>query len=391
VARDAPVPARRFGVDVLAAIEALPPRPAPARPAGEEPAQRVLVVEDNADMRAFLVHVLGRRYAVDEAAGAEEALALLAARRADAVVSDVMMPGQSGYDLCRAIKAQSPTTPVLLLTARKNSEWALHGFASGADDNLAKPFHPDELLARVDVQLRLRGLMDEAVRREKLATLGQLAAGMAHEVRNPVSAILAGLPRLKRELEGAPVRPQAREMLNVAVECAERIDRLVGDLLALGQPDREGPQLWDVHEGIDAAIRVLRHRAPERVDIRRRFAYDGRVLARPAALNQVFVNLLDNAIHAVGQEGIIEVRTRAAPGGALVTFEDSGAGVPDELRARIFDPFFTTKPEGHGTGLGLHVSRRIILEHGGTIDVLPSALHGACFRIWLPHAQGGSA
>ncbi|HEX4462372.1 MAG TPA: ATP-binding protein, partial [Polyangia bacterium] len=262
---------------------------------------------------------------------------------------------------------------------------------------LSKPFHPDELLARLDVQLRLRTLLNEAVHREKLATLGQLAAGLAHEVRNPIGAILSGLPKLRRELEATAVRPQAREMVDVAIDCAERVNRLVGDLLDLGQPmaaaDRQGPRAWDPHEGIDAAIRVLRHRATDAVDIRRRFDFRGRILARPAALNQVFVNLLDNAIAAVnesGASGVIEVRTEARDGGAVLSFSDSGAGVPDELRARIFDPFFTTRPPGEGSGLGLHITRRIVHEHGGTIDVLASPLRGACFRIWLPEVQNGA-
>jgi signal transduction histidine kinase len=388
LAHDIPVPLRAFAVDALIDPTTISPLPASPVPAS---APRILVVEDHADMRGFIASVLGRHYAVIECASAEEALTAIAERRPDAVVSDVMMAGMNGYDLCKSIKRQSPTTPVLLLTARQHTEWALHGFDAGADDYLGKPFHPEELLARLDVQLRLRTLMNEAVHREKLATLGQLAAGLAHEVRNPVGAILSGLPKLRRELETAPVRPAAREMVDVAIECAERVSRLVGDLLDLGQPDREGPRLWDPHEGIDAAIRVLRHRAPDSVDIRRRFAFAGRILARPAALNQVFVNLLDNAIHAVGDHGIIEVVTEARDGGAVVSFSDSGRGVPDELRARIFDPFFTTRAPGEGTGLGLHITQRIVHEHGGTIDVLASQLRGACFRIWLPDPPPGSA
>ncbi len=384
-ARDIPVPLRAYAVEALVAAEV--GAPASLTTTLPATAPRILVVEDHADMRGFIAGVLGRKYAVIECASAEEALAAVAARRPDAVVSDVMMAGMNGYALCAHIKRSAPTTPVLLLTARQHTEWALHGFSAGADDYIAKPFHPDELLARLDVQLRLRTLLDEAVHREKLATLGQLAAGLAHEVRNPIGAILSGLPKLRRELETAPVRPQAREMVDVAIECAERVSRLVGDLLDLGQPDRQGPRLWDPHEGIEAAIRVLSHRAPGAVDIRRRFEFRGLVLARPAALNQVFVNLLDNAIHAVhesGDAGVIEVQTEARDGGAVLSFSDSGRGVPDELRARIFDPFFTTRPAGEGSGLGLHITRRIVHEHGGTIDVLTSRLRGACFRIWLP-------
>jgi signal transduction histidine kinase len=384
VARDVPVPSRRWGLEALSApLEQPLPPPSPPAPL-EASAPRVLVVEDRADMRAFIAGVLGRRYAVVAVAGADEALAEVAQRRCDAVVSDVMMPGRSGYELCRALKEAAPTTPVLLLTARKASEWALHGFAAGADDYLAKPFHPDELLARVDVQLRLRALMDEAVQREKLATLGQLAAGLAHEVRNPVSAILAGLPRLQRDLEAGQLRPGTREMVDVAIDCAERISALVGDLLALGEPDRDGPRRLRPHEGLEAAVRVLRHRAPAGVELRCRFDFSGEVVARGSALNQVFVNLVDNAIAAVGERGLVEVRTRAGDDGVIITVDDSGAGVPESLRARIFDPFFTTKAPGAGTGLGLHVSRRIVHEHGGTLELVPSTLGGACFRIWLP-------
>ena len=394
--RDVPVPVRSQPGRVFLVDDGPAAAPAPDAGAAVDAltdGRSVLVVDDHADMRAFLTTLLGRRYRVEAVASGEAALEAIARRRPDAVVSDVMMPGLSGYDLCRALKQQPATRaiPVVLLTARRDAEWALHGFASGADDYVSKPFHPDELLARIDVQLRLRGLMDDQIRKEKLATLGSLAAGLAHEVRNPVGAILAGLPRLRRELASVELRPAAREMLDVAIDCAQRIDRLVGDLLDLGQPDRDGARLWDPHEGIEAAIRVLSHRAPESVAIHRRFGFAGRVMARPAALNQVFVNLLDNAIAAVAGGGVIEVETAAADRGALFAFSDSGAGIPDELRARVFDPFFTTKEVGRGTGLGLHISRRIVEEHGGTLDVIGSRLHGACFRIWLPEAEAQRA
>lgn len=346
----------------------------------------VLVVEDNSDVRSFVSNVLRRRFRVVDADCAEAAIDALKRLRPDAIVSDVMMPGLSGYDFARQVKSEPATRliPVILLTARRNAEWALRGFDSGADDYVAKPFHPDELIARVDVHVRLRQLLDEQVAREKLATLGSLAAGLAHEVRNPVGAILAGLPKVRREVESAGVRPAAREMLDVAIDCANRIDRLVGDVLDLGRPDSDGVQPWNPNEGLDAAIRLLRHRASGSVDIRRRFEFSGVVLARPAAMNQVFVNLLDNALHAVGGAGVVEVATRATDGGALVSFSDSGPGVPAELRSRIFDPFFTTKAVGGGSGLGLHITRRIVQDHGGRIDVLTSDLRGACFRVWLP-------
>jgi signal transduction histidine kinase len=353
-------------------------------PAG---APLVLVVEDNDDMRAFIGRVLRRRYRVAETAGADQALGLIAETRPDAILSDVMMPGVSGYDLCRRLRADPATRalPVVLITARHDVDAAIAGFRSGADDYVVKPFSAEELLARIDVHLRLRRFMDEYVQREKLASLGTLAAGLAHEVRNPVSAILAGLPRLRRELEPLAVRPEARAMLDVAIESAERIDRLVGDVLDLGRPDREGPELVDPHQGLEVALRLFGHRLPAGVEVRRRFEYRGRVRAHSASLNQVFVNLLDNALRAVGAAGVIEVATTAAPdGGVTITVADSGPGVPPTIADRIFDPFFTTRPVGEGTGLGLHLSRRIVYNHGGSLELVRTPGRGACFRIWLP-------
>ncbi len=246
-----------------------------------------------------------------------------------------------------------------------------------------------EAKQKVDEQVEartaeLRVLMAERIQREKLATLGALAAGIAHEVRNPVGAILAGLPRLRRDLESGSVRPAARQMLDVAIDSAERINRLVGDLLELGQPDREGPAPWNVHDGLEAAVRMLGHRAPEAVAIERDYRLGHEVPAHAATMNQVLLNVLDNALAAVGERGTVRIETRDQEGGALIAISDSGAGVAPELRDRIFDPFFTSKPVGKGTGLGLHIARRIMNEHGGTIDVIPSTLGGACFRIWLP-------
>jgi signal transduction histidine kinase len=347
----------------------------------------VLVVEDHDDMRGFLTQVLRRRYRVAAVASGPDALAYLDRLRPDAILSDVMMPGMSGYELCRRIK-QVPATqhiPVVLITARHESRWTVEGFEAGADDYLVKPFNAEELEKRLEVHLRLRRLMDEAVVREKLAALGTIASGLAHEVRNPASAILAGLPRIKRDLEQANILPGAREMLTVAIDCAERISRLVGDVLTLGQPDREGTDFIDVHEGLEVALRMLAHRAPPGVELRRRFAFKAQVRAHAASLTQVFVNLLDNALDAVGDHGTIEVATaRDKDGAAAITFTDSGPGVSQDLAGRIFDPFFTTKPVGKGSGLGLHLSRRILSQVGGKLELVRAAGSGACFRVWLP-------
>ncbi len=385
-AQDVALPARLEPLPAADERPAAPSRPEPVPP----DAPSVLIIEDNDEMRAFVSRVLSRRYQVTAVSRGAAGLELLEQRRFDAVVCDVMMPELSGYEVCRRIKAtpQHQGTPVLLLTARNDREWVLEGFQSGADDYVVKPFNSDELHARVDVQLRLRRLTDQKVAGEKLAMLGSMAAGLAHEIRNPVTAILTGLPKLSRELETLGARPAARQMLRVAIDSAERISKMVGDVLVLGAPDRDVVAQWDVHEGLEAALSVLSHRAPAGVRFERDFAFEGTISCRPGAVGQVFLNLLDNALRAVGEQGTIFVSTRGKAGGVAVTVRDTGPGVAPGVASRIFDPFFTTRAVGVGTGLGLHISRQIAYSGGGTLELVASD-SGAAFQLWLPGVGGG--
>jgi signal transduction histidine kinase len=360
---------------------------APTAPAG---APRVLVIEDNDDMRAFVRRILSRRYQVIEAPDGLAGVEAARRERPDVIVSDLMMPGIDGYEVCRRLKADPMTriTPIILLTAKKDRAWALEGFQSGADDYVGKPFNAQELLARINVQLRLRQLMTERAQTEKLAVLGTVAAGMAHEVRNPAGAILSTLPKVRRVMDKPGDMPEAaKKMVDTAIDCAQRISTLVGDLLELGQPEREGPRTWNPHEGLESALRVFAHRTGPDVEIRRKLGWIGEIVGRPAALNQIFLNLLDNALRAVGEKGWMEIETRADAGGFALSVSDSGPGVSPELAARIFDPFFTTREVGQGTGLGLHISRAIALEHGGRLEVSRATGGGACFTLWLPGAR----
>lgn len=240
-----------------------------------------------------------------------------------------------------------------------------------------------EVDARVEQRTaELRMATEKRVHTEKLAVLGTLAAGLAHEVRNPATAIVNGLAPVRRYLTETGGDPDCLASVAIAIDAGEQIARLVGDLLDVGRTDR-GVEPWDPHQGIEAAIRLLSYRT-QRVSFDRDFRFRGAILGRPPALNQIFLNLFDNALRAAGEGGRVRVASRPERDGVEILVADSGPGIPPELAQRIFDPFFTTREVGEGTGLGLHFSRQVAYDHGGSLDLVAAPGWGACFKLWLP-------
>ena len=240
-----------------------------------------------------------------------------------------------------------------------------------------------EVDARVEQRTaELRTATEKRVHTEKLAVLGTLAAGLAHEVRNPANAIVNGLRPVHRYLTELQGDPDFLTSVKIAIDAGDQIARLVGDLLDVGRTDR-GLEPWDPHQGIEAAIRLLSHRT-QHVSFDRDFKFRGEILGRPPALNQIFLNLFDNALRAAGEGGRVRVASRPDREGVEITIADSGPGIPPDLAQRIFDPFFTTREVGEGTGLGLHFSRQVAYDHGGSLDLITAPGWGACFKLWLP-------
>jgi signal transduction histidine kinase len=355
----------------------------------ESPA-RVMIVEDNADMRAYLQRRLARKYALEVCKNGKDALERIAERPPDLVLSDVMMPELSGYELCRAIKDKPETAsvPVILVTARKGADRTLEGYRAGADDYLTKPFNIHELLARIEVQLRLQDLARQLARREKGEVMNLVAAGLAHEVRNPVNAILNAVRPLVDPGFDPPTPEARRELLEAVLESAERIDRLCEDLLGVSRPHLDEHADWDVGEALESAVRLIRHKRRTGVTVEHRLHHGAPVFGRTSQLNQVLLNLLDNAVRAAGEAGQVQVITEQRNGTFRLRVQDSGPGLPPGKEERIFDPLFSTHARDGSTGLGLHICRRIVEEHQGSISAHNLPRGGAELKVELPLAGG---
>lgn len=256
---------------------------------------------------------------------------------------------------------------------------------------------------------RLTRTQDQLVQSEKLASMGQLVAGVAHELNNPISAVgntLAPLEQIVSDLveEGPSDAPPAdsrstkrledvRSMLRIIRNGTGRIQRIVAGLSSYARPAREPDAAVDLTAVIDETLEIAAHllsdvrverdpdpaRDPDRVEALT-------VKGDPGELGQVLMNLVANAAQAMAESTTRRLRlsVERQEGGVLLNVEDSGPGIDPEIRSRLFDPFFTTKPVGQGTGLGLSLCREIVLRHGGRIEVDDAPLGGARFRVWLP-------
>ncbi|HEX7448444.1 MAG TPA: ATP-binding protein [Pirellulales bacterium] len=224
-------------------------------------------------------------------------------------------------------------------------------------------------------------LQDELRRSERLAALGKLLAGVAHEVRNPLAAIRSTVQLWQR----LPEQSRSPESLDAVIRSVDRLNETVSQLLYFSRADGTAREPVDVNQLLTETLELFAAQAAaQRVTLLTRLASDLRVLeGSPAALRQVFVNLTTNALQAMPGGGELEVMTqRGSGGGALIEFADTGPGIPSEIEPHLFEPFFTTRPEG--TGLGLALCREIITQHDGTIECVELMKPGARFRIVLP-------
>ena len=287
----------------------------------------------------------------------------------------------------------------LLLTLANQSSIAIEN--AKAFDEIAKL--NETLEARVEERTReLRDTQAQLMQSEKMRTLGQLVAGVAHELNNPIGFVHANLKLLdeyvaklgRLQAEGADTsrtREAIAKLLLRSREGTGRVTKIVADLRAFSRMDQGELAEADLNDEIERTLTLMEPRCKNCIEVERDFGDIPRVRCHAGQLNQVFLNLLMNACDAIGDRGRIAVRTRAEDGQVRLEFEDDGPGIPRDVRDRIFEPFFTTKPVGQGTGLGLSLTHGIVERHGGRIWVEPGARVGTRFVIELPVAGAPAA
>lgn len=377
------------------------------------------------------------------------------------ILLDIMMPGMDGFETCRRLKASSITKeiPVIFMTALSDSTDKIRGFNLGAVDYITKPFHEAEVIARVKTHLKLHQLnknlelqvslrtaelmatvkrMEQSqmqlIQSEKMATLGQLVAGVAHEINNPVNFIHGNLNHIAEYTKTlldfvqlyqthypdpvAEIQEQAEEidleflledmpkMISSLKIGTERIRQIVLSLRNFSRLDEANCKEINIHDGLNSTLLILQHRLKAKsdsagIEVNCEYGVLPLVECYPGLLNQVFMNILANAIDALEtninrqgknstvKPGKINIRTSVILGNQVqVVISDNGPGIPEEIQQRIFQPFFTTKPIGKGTGLGLSISYQIIKEqHGGILKCVSQPGEGTQFIIQIPIHQ----
>ena len=423
----------------------------------DNPNATILIVDDDAINRRLLEGILQpKAYQTMVACSGEETLRMVEQRAPDLILLDVMMPGMSGFEVAERLKADARfcNIPIIMVTALTDRESRLTALNNGAEEFLNKPIDRVELLIRVRNLLRLKkyqdflannfGILEEQlserveqlasakvqlsatqeqlVESERLASIGHLAAGVAHEINNPMAFVnsnlgslesylrnifrildaylaiegavppeaLAELHRLKSEIDLDYLRDDTLPLIGESRAGISRVRRIVTDLMEFSRPG--GSQDWtpsDLHAGLDATVNLARSEIGPLVEVVKNYGAIPLVDGLPAKLNQVFLNLLVNAAHAMetNKPGRITLTTTVCGDEVRVDVSDTGSGISPEHLKHIFDPFFTTRAVGAGAGLGLSIVYGIVKQHGGRIEVDSFPGQGSTFSVVLPQRR----
>ncbi len=370
----------------------------------------------------------------------------------DLILLDINMPEIDGYEVCRRLKENQSTRdlPVIFISAFTATEDKIKAFRLGGVDFITKPFQVEEVHARVEIHLALKYIkaaleeknkvleqalndlqaaQQQLILSEKMAALGVLVAGIAHEINNPVNFIktsvvglqndmqdleeliqayetcaetcplpirLEQIVKIKKKIDYHLLMKEMPEMVRNVLEGIRRTEEIIGSLRTYSRLDKVETEKTDLHELIEAALVILKNRHKKQIRILKHYAPLPSISAHPGKLIQVLINILSNAIDAVQKKkepehAVISIETteqlRNKTNYVLIQISDNGPGIPKDILNNIFDPFFTTKAVGEGVGLGLAISFGIMQEHQGTIEVHSNPDEGTTFSLLLPVNQ----
>ncbi len=417
----------------------------------------ILVAEDDYVSRLLVKKAVKKiGHTVLEAENGKIAWDLFLEHHPDMIISDWMMPEMTGLELCKKIRSSDKKTYsyVMLLTSKDKTDDLVEVFEAGADDYIIKPFKPDELRSRIKtgeriVQLErehldmqdelveknealdntlgdLKATQSQILQSEKMASIGQLAAGVAHEINNPIGFIgsniealtdymvdvskllgqyqqfrksikesgqdlsddikkqLSDLTEFEEEIDIEYLIEDIPELLNDCKDGTQRVARIVGDLKSFAHPGNDKQMLIDINAGLDTTLNVVYNEIKYKATVAKEYGEISMVEGFPQKLNQVFMNILVNAAQAIEEKGEITIKTLKEGTDVVVKISDNGCGISPEDVVKVFDPFFTTKEIGKGTGLGMNIAYNIIEDHNGTIIVESEVGKGTTFTISLP-------
>ena len=356
---------------------------------------KMMLVDDEEQFLSTTQKLLSRKgYQVLTATNGSQALEKLKTHDIHVVVLDVKMPGMDGIETLKAIKWTYPLIEVIMLTGHATMASAIDGLKSGATDYLVKPTDVQRLIEKAEEAFGKRRALEEKVRAvlsDKLAALGKMAAGIGHEINNPLAVIYQITGWMKDLLidEGNQEGKNREEYLTCLTKIDENVRRVrevVHNMLAYAGKLEISSDEVDVNSIINRAVSLLdKYARINNINISIDPAPNLPVIrGNRSELEQVFLNFISNAVDAIGKDGSIQVKSQRIGSQIAVSIADNGPGIPEDQQGKIFDPFFTTKVTGKGTGLGLWVNYSYIEKMGGSISLKSEVGVGTTFTVRIP-------